>query len=595
MLYYPVSGGNYIRHSGIAIMHLPNNLFAITLILSGIVTLGVSWMIFKRTSGAIRCFGYMMLTIAIWAISYGCELSSDRLSQMLFWINIEYIGISYLPPFWIVFVLGFTGKDNWLTKTNLLLIFSVPTITLLMVWTNALHHLHYSSVSVDNSGPFPLLSIKAAIWYRIHTIYFYLMVIAGILLIITRFRKADAFIKKQNRIILFGALVPWLVNILYLLNLRPFGHLDLTPFAFIASSLIIATGLLGFKLFDIVPIARGKIIEALQEGILVLDAQNRVIDINPEMRKIMGVRTDHIIGKKPEHLFPGFAELNDTVNDKDNSHIEIKMADGRFFSVTLTSLFERQTVYSGKIMLFRDITDRKQSEDKLHELNQLKDRLFSIISHDLRAPLLSLMDILSMANNGMVTDEEFRGYLPTLSKNIGYTSGLVENLLQWSKSQLEGTVINAIPFDIKDNATYIVNSFGQIAADKGVLLKSNILLATIVYADMDMIQAVLRNLVSNAIKFCSAGDKIIIDAEIKRDIATIWIADTGVGIAPDNIEKLFSTNNFTTRGTTNEQGTGLGLLLCKDFIEKNNGIIWAESKQGHGSSFYFTLPVNPVV
>jgi PAS domain S-box-containing protein len=350
--------------------------------------------------------------------------------------------------------------------------------------------------------------------------------------------------------------------------------------------------LLGFKLFDIVPIARGKIIEALQEGILVLDIQNRVIDINPEMRKIIGPYTDHIIGKKPAHLFPGFAELNDTVHNQENSSIEIKLNDGRFFSVTLTSLFERQTIYSGKIMLFRDITDRKQSEDKLHELNRLKDRLFSIISHDLRSPLLSLMDILSMASDGMVSDEEFKSFLPTLSKNIGYTSGLVDNLLQWSKSQLEGTAINATHFDIKDNVTYVLNSFGQISADKGVILHNNINLATVVYADMDMIQAVLRNLVSNAIKFCRKGDKISINAEIRRGIATIWIADTGIGIAAENIDKLFGTNNFTTRGTTNEQGTGLGLLLCKDFIEKNGGKIWVESKPDQGSRFYFTLPID---
>jgi PAS domain S-box-containing protein len=573
-------------------MHLPNNLFAITLILSGLVTVGVSWMIFKRTGGAVRWFGWMMLSIAIWAISYGCELSSDTLSQMLFWINIEYLGISYAPPLWIIFVIGFTGKERWLTTLNWFLIFIIPTITLLMVWTNRWHHLHYASVGVDNNGPSPLLSLKVAIWYKIHTVYFYLMLGWGMYLIISRFRKADGFIKRQNRIILFGAFIPWMVNFSYLLNLRPFGHLDLTPFAFIASSLIISIGLLGFKLFDIVPIARGKIIEALQEGILVLDIQNRVIDINPEMRKIIGPYTDHIIGKKPAHLFPGFAELNDTVHNQENSSIEIKLNDGRFFSVTLTSLFERQTIYSGKIMLFRDITDWKQSEDKLHELNRLKDRLFSIISHDLRSPLLSLMDILSMANDGMVSDEEFKSFLPTLSKNIGYTSGLVDNLLQWSKSQLEGTAINATHFDIKDNVTYVLNSFGQISADKGVILHNNINLATVVYADMDMIQAVLRNLVSNAIKFCRKGDKISINAEIKRETATIWIADTGIGIASENIDKLFGTNNFTTKGTTNEQGTGLGLLLCKDFIEKNSGKIWVESKPDQGSCFYFTLPVD---
>jgi PAS domain S-box-containing protein len=576
-------------------MHLPNNPFAITLIVSGLITLVVAWMIFKKTSGTVRWFGWMMLSIAIWSITYGCELSSDTLKQMLFWINIEYLGIALAPPLWIIFVIGFVGKERWLTPLNWILIFSVGILTLLMVWTNPLHHLHYASVGIDKSGPFPLLDIHVGIWYRIHTAYFYFLLGGGLLLIASRFKKADAFIKRQNRIILIGAVIPWLVNICYLFDFRPFGHLDLTPFAFMALSLIIAIGLLGFKLFDIVPIARGKVVDALQEGILVFDAQNRVIDINPEMRKILGPTIDNVIGKTPAHLFPGITVLNDTVQNQENSWIELKWNDGRIFSITLTSLFERQTIYSGKIMLFRDVTERKQNENKLQELNQLKDRLFSIISHDLRTPLLSLMDILSMTNDGMVTDEEFKSFLPTLSKNIGYTSGLVENLLQWSKSQLEGTAINAVHFDIKDNITYILNSFGQLATDKGVTLQNNLQLSTVVYADMDMVQAVLRNLVSNAIKFCRKGDKISINAEIKRGMATVWIADTGVGIAAENIDRLFGTNNFTTRGTINEQGTGLGLLLCKDFIEKNNGKIWVESKQGEGSQFYFTLPIDKSV
>lgn len=573
-------------------MHFPDNIFSITLILCGLVTVGVSCAIFRLKGGAVRWFGYMMLSIAIWAITYGCELSSDTVSQMLFWINFEYLGVAGAPTLWIIFVIGFTGKDCWLTPRNRLLIFIEPCITLLMVWTNNWHHLHYAAVGVDNSGPFPLLAITAGIWYKIHTVYFYFMLGWGMYMIITRFKKADEFIKKQNRIILFGAFIPWLVNLTYLLKLRPFGHLDLTPFAFSASSLVISIGLLGFKLFDIVPIARGKIVDALQEGILVLDAQNRVVDLNPGMRKMIP-DIDLVIGKTTAHLFPGMIELNNTVHNQENSRIEIKLSDNRIFAVTLTSLFERQTIYSGKILLFRDITDRKQNEEKLQALNELKDRLFSIISHDLRTPLLSLMDILSMANDGMVTDEEFRSFLPTLTKKIGYTSSLVENLLQWSKSQLEGTIINAVHFDIKENVTYLLDNVAQLAANKEISLKNNIHVPAIVYADIDMIQAVLRNLLSNAIKFCRAGDKIIVEANVESDAATIWISDTGVGIAPENICKLFGNHNFTTRGTTNEQGTGLGLLLCKDFIEKNGGRIWVKSTQGHGSSFYFTLPLDP--
>ncbi|HCN85285.1 MAG TPA: hypothetical protein DIT07_16950, partial [Sphingobacteriaceae bacterium] len=113
---------------------------------------------------------------------------------------------------------------------------------------------------------------------------------------------------------------------------------------------------------------------------------------------------------------------------------------------------------------------------------------------------------------------------------------------------------------------------------------------TMVFADKDMIELVLRNLIANAIKFCSKGDKISISAEQDDYIITVCVSDTGMGIKNENIDKLFGLSAFTTRGTDNEQGTGLGLLLCKDFIEKNNGKIWVESIYGEGSKFYFQIP-----
>jgi PAS domain S-box-containing protein len=572
-------------------MHLPGNVFAITLFLSGIINLWICWGVFRKLNGAVRWFGFIMLGIAVWAIPYALELSADQLGDMLFFANLEYIGIAFLPVLWIIFVFKFIGKDRRLTRGGIILLCLEPALTLAFKWSGVAH-LMYVHTEVDYSCPFPMLVIKPGYWYYVHTVFFYALLAWGIALILTRFKNAAGIYKRQNAIILLGAILPWLINLIYLLNVRPFKHLDLTPFAFIGTSLIIGIGFLRFKLFDLVPVAREKIIEALQEGILVVDIHDRLIDVNPEMSKILGKTKNELVGKYLSELFTDIEQL-DMLDHQDGGHTEIQMkVNGALknYLVTISPLFEKSTVYSGNILLFKDITERKQDEEKLKELNQLKDRLFSIIAHDLRSPLLSLMDILNMADEGMVSDEEFRLFLPNLAKNIGYTSGLVENLLIWSKSQLAGMSANPVNFDIQQSTAYVSGLFQHMAAEKGISLLNEIPAGTFVFADQDMIQAVIRNLVANAIKFCQNGDQVTIGASQGAQFVTVGVRDTGIGISAANQAKLFGLQTFTTRGTTNEQGTGLGLVLCKDFIEKNNGTIWVESTPGNGSCFYFTLP-----
>ncbi|HCN84965.1 MAG TPA: PAS domain-containing sensor histidine kinase, partial [Sphingobacteriaceae bacterium] len=212
-------------------MNLEYNVFSIVLLISGLAAFFMSVMVFQRMGGAVRWFGFTMTLIAIWAITYGFELSSTTLEQMLFWINLEYIGIALLPAIWIIFIIKFIGKDKWLTRINTILIFIPAILTLIFVWTNKWHHLHYSSVDIDTTGPFPLLKFERGIWYWIHTVYFYVLLFWGLCLMISKFRKADDIYRKQNNIILIGALGPWLVNLIYLIGIRPFEYIDLTPYA----------------------------------------------------------------------------------------------------------------------------------------------------------------------------------------------------------------------------------------------------------------------------------------------------------------------------------------------------------------------------
>ncbi len=242
-----------------------------------------------------------------------------------------------------------------------------------------------------------------------------------------------------------------------------------------------------------------------------------------------------------------------------------------------------------------EIKDQKENiarqAGQLQELNNTKDKILSIISHDLKSPLNSIAGSLNLLQEGLISQEEFRTFIPELNKNVSYTTSMLDNLLHWAKNQLgRGNNVNRENINMRQLTLNKVELLSPQASQKGVSLQAEIDQPIVVYADDIMIQIVLQNLISNAIKFCNRGDRILVSAQQKGQDCVVCISDTGLGISQENLEKLFTHESFTTRGTADEKGTGLGLQLCQDFVEKNGGKIWAESKLGEGSSFYFSLP-----
>jgi signal transduction histidine kinase len=229
--------------------------------------------------------------------------------------------------------------------------------------------------------------------------------------------------------------------------------------------------------------------------------------------------------------------------------------------------------------------------EQLSKSNQAKDKIFSIVSHDLRSPLNSLRSVIGMVENNEMSVEELKHFVPELSKRIVHATDIAEELLHWSRSQMDVIEINPVEFDVEKMLVKKAGRFQQSARDKNIRIEIKIERPLkSVYADIDMVKTVLRNLVSNAIKFTSSGGVITLKAAQEGDVIKIRVMDSGTGISPENLSKIFSQHGFTTTGTSNESGTGLGLMLCKEFIEKNNGKIWVESEWGKGSSFCFTLP-----
>lgn len=226
----------------------------------------------------------------------------------------------------------------------------------------------------------------------------------------------------------------------------------------------------------------------------------------------------------------------------------------------------------------------------LEEVNQVKDKLFSIVSHDLKDSISSIKAFLDLLREDSISKEEFYELIPELSENANNASSLLFNLLNWSKSQMQSLEPKPELFNIQDVFHTKIALVEQKVEDKNIVLIDESQ-RDYVYADRSMIEIVVQNLITNAVKFSRTGDVITISNQDLHGKSLICIEDTGVGISRENLEKLFKANkNFTTVGTKNEKGTGLGLTIAKDLVELNNGRIWAESTQNVGSKFYIELP-----
>lgn len=579
-------------------MNFDFNIFAIVLLMIGTANLFLSLVLFKQNENVSNWFAVLMFFISVWSIAYSFELASSNLEQMLFFIKIEYSGISFLPAIWIIFIIKFTNKNHWLSISNLILILLFPLLDFILVVTNRYHFLHYKSVSIDNSGSFPLLSIQPGIAYYVHTVYFYFMLFWGIFLLVKPLTNVYFIYKKQYIYLTFAALIPWIVNVFYLIGYKPFGHIDLTPYAFIVTSFAIAYSLLKHSFLKLIPIAREKVIDSMSEGVIVLDDKKSIVDTNAIILKYLGNNDQKLIGENILTIIENGIDFQTALDSVETKTVIIN-THHRFFEVTINRLIIQNTSNNGFLLIFRDITESKIILDKLENqalelesLNTLKDKLFSIIAHDLKSPFASLVSMLKILKDGDLTIEEFKEYLPKLTENVEYTSTMLENLLNWSRSQIDSVKIVFEELVLKEIIENEIKFFSKKALEKNISIHNELAENIIVKVDRNTVNLVFRNLCSNAIKFCNSGDSITISSKMSDGKLTIIFADTGIGMSEENVKKIFGAEIFTTYGTNKEKGTGLGLLLCKDFIEKNGGSICVESELGKGTTFYIQFATN---
>jgi signal transduction histidine kinase len=366
-------------------------------------------------------------------------------------------------------------------------------------------------------------------------------------------------------------------------------------------------------------------------GICVIKSDNRVMFWNSTLEDRTDILYDEIVGNKVSDFFADLKDysysslieevfkggppvilssqlhksLFSSTNNKGHQHIQNIMIKGvpaekygEFYALItiddVTSLTHKIRDFKAmRDQALEEIERRKEVEAELQKLNATKDKFFSIIAHDLKNPIGAFKNVSEVLSTMLddLSKEEVREFIDDITVSSSQLFKLLENLLMWSRSQTGSMNVNKEEFELK----YIIDSNLSLmkmnADSKEIELKSRLVGDLNAFGDQNMINTVIRNLISNALKFTDKGGVITISTKNEGDNLIVSISDTGMGMTPETMNKLFRIDqHHTTRGTNNETGTGLGLILCQDFVHKQGGDIWVESEIGKGSTFSFSVP-----
>ncbi|HMM10937.1 MAG TPA: histidine kinase N-terminal 7TM domain-containing protein [Bacteroidales bacterium] len=582
------------------------NTYSLILLIPAIISF---WLAFearkKRYAPRGSLFALAMLSVGLWSFTYAMELASTTQSLMQFWLKLEYVAIPWVSLLMMLVVLNFTDIETSIKWSVISYLAIIPLITMILAITHEHHQLYYKSVKMSEDGPIPLLKLEIGPWYYVHVLYSYALNLYALAVLVRKLLHQRSMFRNQLLLLMLAVLVPLLSFTLYFARLMPIKNIDPTPFAFSVSGLLMSVSIFRFRMLDLLPIAREHVFRSMSDGLLVIDSKLRLIDCNPVAGQVFKWNRTPF-GKPIAELWADYPDLVALCSRIGEESLEAELnlsGEDKIYLMSSSDIYNHKNAVVGKLLVVHDITHRykmqetiRKSEERLRALNTEKDKLFSIIAHDLRSPIGAFLSLtrLFIDDGEEMSREEMQEIALSMNRSAESLSGLLDNLLQWSRMQRNEVKTRPEILVVNQLVERNLQIYSEAIQKKQLTTETFISGDLRVFADENMLNTILRNLISNAIKFTQQGGKVSISAEVEDSgMIAIKLSDTGIGMSSEILHNLFAIDGKTNRpGTAGEPSTGLGLILCKEFAERSGGQLLVSSKPGEGSTFTLLLPAS---
>lgn len=525
-------------------------------------------------------FGLTMLVATIWTAAYTLELGGADLFTKITAAKIEATVYPFAPVLWLIMVCRFTGYDAWLNKINTFLLFIIPLASIALVWTNDITGLWWPDTYIESSGLVPILVVAHGAGFWALIAYSYALNIIGEVLLIVSFKRRSALFHQQSLALFIGLALLFVPNFGFILGIPLFNRYDLTPAVMGISGLIIGWGIFRFKLFDIVPVARETIIENMPDGLIVLDAQNRLADMNPAARAIFKDIPGHAIGREAGEYFKDYPIITELCLDKPAQSREMVTGSGNeknVYEVSCMELKDKKDRHTGLWVLFRNVTEKRDTQSRLIEqhkklaASEERERLARDL-HDNLGQIFGFINVQAQA----VRRELSMAGVDIAGPKIERLAEAAQSAHQDMREYIQGIKDNRRAADLVDA---LKNEAEQFKKQTGTDIKLVIPDETPVYEIKPDTNTQIFNIIKetlNNIRKHAGATTVIIKIKTTKNGLQFIVKDDGNGF------------DVCAAGKKTPQGLGLGIM--KDRAREIGGKIDIESAPGKGTKVILNIP-----
>ena len=346
--------------------------YALVLLVSALTSLVTSLLILRRDVTGSTALGGVLLGSFIWSGAYALTWSLTSLHDKVLWLRVMYFGVLVVPSLFLIFTLQITNRADWLVARNLVLLALEPLLVLALIWFNV--GFMFDRISIVQRSGFTVMDIERGPGFWINTFYSYAIILVAFMVLGISFLRAIPYFRRQYLIILIGSAIPFAASLFTQIRYEELADLDMAPISFTVMSILYAYAVFRHQFMDLLPVARGRLIESMSDGVLVVDSKGRIVDINPAMKSFLEEEPAMVIGRKITDVLNLGSHNIDPLLEGLETHTEIKLRSkpARYLDLRVTPLYNDLHAVNGRLIVFRDVTDRKEVE---HDLRRAMDRL----------------------------------------------------------------------------------------------------------------------------------------------------------------------------------------------------------------------------